>query len=308
MATVTANPAIDRTLRVERLEPGALHRVGDVDIEASGKGINVATALHGWGIPSVALGFVGGEPGRFVASELEARGIGTDLVWLDADTRINTKVIETASGRLTELNEKGPPIGEADVQALEVALDRQRGVHAYVFSGSLPPGAPASLYRELIGRVRGVGVLTVLDASGAPLAEGIAARPHWVKPNLVEMQQLLGRNLDTKEELCAAVSEVLARGVERVVLSLGAKGCIFADQKEVFWVKSRPVRVESPVGCGDTLVAALVYGALQGWAWKESAHFAVSAATARATTKTRAFPSLAATRAAGAGIDVEVIT
>ena len=57
--TVTLNPAIDETLEVEHLRPGATHRVLSRCRYAGGKGINVARALRVFAEDCVALTIAG---------------------------------------------------------------------------------------------------------------------------------------------------------------------------------------------------------------------------------------------------------
>ena len=56
IATVTLNPAIDKSITVRGFGIGKTNR-GEVDrIDAGGKGINVAKALRRWGSSVFALG------------------------------------------------------------------------------------------------------------------------------------------------------------------------------------------------------------------------------------------------------------
>ena len=105
----------------------------------------------------------------------------------------------------------------------------------------------------------------------------------------------------------AAIRTLQNRGVDKVVLSLGAEGALFASGGEVYWAKSAPFRVESPVGCGDTLVAATLYGGVQGWSWKETASFALAAASAAARKVGTDFPDLSEVERAAGGISVKMV-
>ena len=74
--TVTFNPAIDYVVRLAApLEVGQVNRACGEDCVVSGKGISVSGVLAQLGCPSVALGFVAGEPGAWLERGLAAQGL-----------------------------------------------------------------------------------------------------------------------------------------------------------------------------------------------------------------------------------------
>ena len=64
IVTVTMNPAIDKTVDIDRLQHGGLNRIQKVEYDAGGKGINVSTVFRNMGYDSTALGFVAGFTGQ----------------------------------------------------------------------------------------------------------------------------------------------------------------------------------------------------------------------------------------------------
>ena len=110
--TVTMNPAIDKTVDIDALVHGGLNRIKHVEYDAGGKGINVSKTIRELGSTSIATGFLGGNNGRTIANVLKEKEIESDFVWVDGETRTNTKVFEE-NGELTELNEPGPLISGA---------------------------------------------------------------------------------------------------------------------------------------------------------------------------------------------------
>ena len=58
--TVSMNPAIDKTVEIEALQPGGLNRIQKVEYDAGGKGINVSKTICELGGESIATGFLGG--------------------------------------------------------------------------------------------------------------------------------------------------------------------------------------------------------------------------------------------------------
>lgn len=73
--TNTLNPSIDISYQVECLEIGAVHRPIQMIKNAGGKGINVTKVLDDLGAEVTATGYLGGENGKWIQSQLEKRKI-----------------------------------------------------------------------------------------------------------------------------------------------------------------------------------------------------------------------------------------
>lgn len=143
--TVTMNPAIDKTIDVERLERGGLNRITHVEVDAGGKGINVSKTIHQLGGESIAVGFLAGDAGRTIQNVLHEWGIKTDFIEVEGETRTNTKVFER-TGELTELNEQGPEISAQDMEALLNKLEGYANENTlFVLAGSIPQGVEKDL-------------------------------------------------------------------------------------------------------------------------------------------------------------------
>lgn len=57
--TISANPALDLSVGLAQLVPGALHRAESVELTAAGKGVNMARVLAALGHPVCVTGFLG---------------------------------------------------------------------------------------------------------------------------------------------------------------------------------------------------------------------------------------------------------
>jgi fructose-1-phosphate kinase PfkB-like protein len=86
---------------------------------------------------------------------------------------------------------------------------------------------------------------------------------------------------DRAEQIEAMQTLVAQQRAQVVVLSLGEEGALLATQDSLLQVNAPANQVMSAVGAGDSLVAGLVSGFLQGWPWAKSLAWAsaVSAAT-----------------------------
>ncbi|GAA0450930.1 1-phosphofructokinase family hexose kinase [Streptomyces stramineus] len=285
--TVTLNTALDLTYRVPRLRPHTSHRVTGVAERPGGKGLNVARVLAALGVPTVVTGFVGGPTGEtlrgLLAESAEATGHLTDaLVPISGPTRRTVGVVDGSTGDTTQLNETGPDVTAQEWAAFTDAytslLPRVRAV---ALCGSLPPGVPVGAYARLVRQARAAGVPVLLDTHGEPLRRGIAARPDLVKPNAAELAALTG----STEPLRAAL-DARRRGAHAVAASLGAEGML-AVTPDGIWRAAPPQRLSgNPTGAGDSAVAGLLSGWLDGLSWPDRVARAVAlaAATVRAPT------------------------
>ncbi|BCU80666.1 tagatose-6-phosphate kinase [Polycladomyces abyssicola] len=281
--TVTCNPAIDQTVEVTVLRPGEVNRGQKVRMDPGGKGINVARVLKGWQTDVMATGWIGTANGDFVVNALDRMGILHQFVPVDAVTRINCKIAETKPQRMTELNAPGFRVDAKDVDAFIHLFDRLLDqAKVVVLSGSLPTGAPNGLYRDCIEMAKRKNVKAFLDAEGVPFKLGVDAVPFAVKPNRRELGGYVGTPLDTEQNVLEAGRRLLEIGIRWVAVSDGANGAWLMTETKT--IRTIPPRIEakSPVGSGDSMMAALVWGWLQGKSEEEVARFATAAGTVTA--------------------------
>lgn len=262
--TVTLNPAVDRTCRVECLAPGRVNRMKSVHSVAGGKGINVARVLRSFHMPAAAAGFLGGSGGRFIEKSMEEAGIECHFTKIRGETRTNTNILGE-DGAVTELLEPGPPVTEKELaQFRKQFLGCLERCGTVVLSGSAPEGVPEDIYGQLIEECHAAGCRVLLDTSGELLREGAKALPDLVKPNRKELEYLAGRELLNREELLKEARNLVCSGVGRVVVSLGEEGLLYVDREQELYQPAKRVAAVNTVGCGDTVTASFCMSLLAG--------------------------------------------
>jgi 1-phosphofructokinase len=265
VVTVTPNPAIDWTVTVPGFTPGAVNRASAERSRPAGKGVNVAAALAGYGHGAAATGFLGRDNAAAFESFFAGLGIEDAFVRVAGATRVGIKLVDPDRRETTDVNFPGPAVTGDDVDALLGRVDALAADGRwFVLAGSLPPGADAPLYAELTRRIRARGGLVVLDTSGDPLRHALDAAPQVVKPNVHELQALLGRALSTADDVADAARALLARGVELAAVSMGAEGALFVARDAVVHARPPSIPVGSTVGAGDAMVAGIVAARLAG--------------------------------------------
>lgn len=258
IATVTLNPAFDRTIYVEGLVCGDTNRILRTELDAGGKGINASRMLAVLGAETVALGFIGGTAGRFINHVLTEAGITTDFVHTCAETRTNVDIQDHDGMPPTTLNERGGPIEARELDQLkERVRDWAAKSKFMVFGGSVPKGLEPGIYAELIRIAQSQGAKAILDADNECLTLGLGACPMMIKPNIDEAKRLCGLDLVTPEDISVAARQLVKRGIELVVVSMGRRGAVAATMDECWHALPPDVIAVSTVGSGDSMVAGI---------------------------------------------------
>ncbi len=291
--TVTPNPGLDRTLTVADIRFDEVLRASASRADPGGKGINVSRALLALGLPSVALGFVGGTTGARLQADIQALGIRTDFTLIRGETRTNTVVMEADSRRLIKVNEAGPMIEPGECEALLTrAAELAQAGDWWVLSGALAPGLPDTFYAQLTDLVQTRGARVALDASGEALRRGAAARPFLVKPNALEAGEFSGIEVRDESSARDAAGFLLQCGVQVVALSLGADGLVLARGGEVVRVRAPRIQVRNTVGAGDALLAGVIYALERDLPLREAARWGAACGSAAAALDGTAFAAL----------------
>jgi 1-phosphofructokinase len=298
--TVTLNPALDKTAKVDLMRPNALNRLREVKLDAGGKGVNVSAMIQALGGDSIAVGFSGGGAGEELLSRIAQKGLRHEFVHIAAVTRTNLKVVAN-DGALTELNEPGPAISAGEWREMEQKLSGcgTKG-NIVVLSGSLPAGLGTDTYKNLSTMLRQSGAAVFLDADGEALRLALASAPNavpdYIKPNQHELLEYFGISDDecvSETQVIDLCRSLLERGIKQLALSMGGEGAIFVNRNGVWRAPALPVQVCSTVGAGDSMTGALAYGFEKGLEEYQCFALAMAASAGACTTEGTNPPSRA---------------
>ncbi len=260
LVCISANPAIDRRLRLESIALGEINRALSAQPFPGGKAAHVAMVAKALGVDVMWVGFLGGATGEQCESGLTECGIPLTVIRTHRETRANLELI-SADGRVTEILEPGGAVTESEVERLlttcrDLFSESERGTQVAI-SGSLPPGAPSDLYAELIRLAHVYGCRTLLDASGDALRQGLSAEPDFVKPNRREASEFADYAIDGPTTAVEVAQRLFDAGARSVAISLGADGIIWrsASSSDAFVAVPAALADCSPVGCGDAALA-----------------------------------------------------
>ena len=293
IATVTLNPAVDRTVSIPNFKAGKVNRVEWEQSDAGGKGVNVASVLADYGFSLAVTGFLGAENSYIFEQLFDRKKIEDRFVRIAGRTRSGIKVIDEVNQETTDLNFPGQAPTEGDVaQLFQIVEELAVDCHWFVLAGSIPAGLNPNIYGELVKLIKRQGRAVALDTSGEALRQALPATPTLVKPNIDELQELVGRPLETQAAVIRAAQSWLGQGMQTVVVSMGAQGAIFVEAGEVVLAQPPKVTVKSTVGAGDAMVSGTVAGKVQGLALAECARLATAFSVSAISQVGSGLPSL----------------
>lgn len=285
--TVTFNPAIDYIVQVGDMTLGATNRTQQEDLQFGGKGINVSAVLHNLGVANTALGFVAGYTGEAIEQRMQELGISTDFIHLNnGTTRINVKI--RGEGE-TAINGRGPDIPAEAVEQLMEKLDRICDGDTVILAGSVPVSTADDIYERILKRLLNKRVRTVVDAAGKLMENVLKYRPFLIKPNLSELGQLFGLELEQTQEIISCAQKLQERGARNVLVSLGGEGALLLDEEGMVHQIGVPQgKLKSSVGAGDSMVAGFIAGYEQSQDYDFALRMGAAAGSATAFSPTLA--------------------
>lgn len=255
--TLTPNTGIDHTLQISSFQLSNTIRAIDSAWGMGGKATDVSWILGKLGIPTRALGFAAGSNGSRMEKMLRERGVETDFVWVDGETRLNTVIVVPGEGQSTitssSLHVSREHLSEF-ASRYQKALE---GAACVVMGGSLPSGVPVRFYAEAIAEAHDYGVPVIFDSSGPSLDAGVRSHPELIKLNQAELEELLGYRPGSQQEVRRAAAKLRDEFGSNVIVTLGAEGAIAMSETDSYFVHPVSIPVASSAGAGDGVLAGM---------------------------------------------------
>jgi len=260
ITTVTLNPAIDKTVTVENFKASQVNRILSIQENLGGKGINVTKVLTHLGGISTALGFIGQKNLNLIMNFMTQEKFTTNFIPVDALTRTNTKIIDPITKDTTDINEPGFSVNATHIEQMRDRITYFSEQSSFmVFSGSVCQGIDPETFTELVKCVK-ANCKVVLDADGEILLAGLKAAPFLIKPNIHELEKLIGHNLESDQAIIQACQHLIQKyHVSYILVSMGEYGSLLVSSQETLKVNALKVEVVSTVGAGDSMLAGFLY-------------------------------------------------
>ena len=246
--TVTMNPSIDTRYEVDHLVIDDVNRVTPHKT-AGGKGLNVSRVLVQLGDDVLATGLLGGHSGAYLGNLMDEDHIPHRFTPIAGESR--TCIALLHDGNQTELLESGPAVSAEELEAF------------------LANYVPSTCYAQMVAAAVAAGKPVLLDTSGAALDAALdaASKPTLVKPNLTEINALLGTAFTTEQadELGDAVAaDARFQGIPWVVVTMGAAGAVAFHEGHRYRVTTPAIEAVNATGSGDSTVAGFAHAIAQG--------------------------------------------
>ena len=284
--TITPNPALDKSTRVEYINPDQKLRCEQPSYEPGGGGINVSRAIRRLEGDSRAYHLSGGPIGEMFCDLLDKEGVKHTPIPIKGITRVSFTAMEESTNQQYRFTMPGPEVEEKAWQdLLDQALNQTEEAMIIVASGSLPPGVPINFYGLLAGRVKGTEHQLIVDSSGEELKAAADQGVTLLKPNMRELKHLADEEIQNEAQQEDVVQKLLDQNkAQVVVVSLGAAGVLLASSDGFERIRAPTVNIKSKIGAGDSMVAGIVLGLSQEKSLGEAVRYGVAAGASAVAT------------------------
>ena len=260
--TVTLNPAIDKLLFLPEFKKNITNRLTKVDDSIGGKGTHVSINLSALGVKNNAFGIAHGATGKQIISMLDAHeNVNVKFIHRDElESRTNYLMVED-TGDCCVLASRGVTVTKEDMdEFLSILKETLKAGDVLVLSGDTSNCYDSRVYNFMLKELKDYHLKVYIDASGATLIDCLDASPYLIKPNQDELGQICGREIETEEEIIAAIESLAKYHIEVIAVSLGGDGSIVKTPEGIYRVMPPTVPVKNTIGCGDCFLSGLIYG------------------------------------------------
>lgn len=244
----------------------------DVNLVPGGKGANQAYAVGKLGGKVEMLGAVGDDLyGKMLIENLQDVGVGTSgievisgtptgnaFISVDKEGENSIIVVQGANNKLTTqmIDKHLNLIEEADIIIMQMEIPL--GVVEYV---------------KILAKEKGKKVILDPAPAQKDLSEQFLKGFNIVKPNETELQTLIGKKISTEEELILGAKELLEKGIQTVIVTLGGEGALLVKKDREEYFKAQKVMAIDTTAAGDCFTAALALALSEGKDYAEAIRF-----------------------------------
>jgi 6-phosphofructokinase 2 len=282
--SISLNPTIDISSEAEKIAPIQKTRTHNEKFHPGGGGVNVARVIAMLGGTVELLFLAGGAMGPILEDYLDRTTIECCKINIQQSTRFAYMVYEQQTGLEYRFVTQGPNVSREELSQVLEHVKKFEGDYI-ILSGSLPQGVPNNTYALIADIANRNNIPCIVDCSGESLKCVLeTGNIYLIKPNLRELEELVGRGLGPQCAQKVALELVRSGSAQNIVVSMGAAGAFLANEEGTLFIPARSVTVRSAVGAGDSFVGAMVYSLAAGNSVQNAFRFGVAAGGAAVMT------------------------
>lgn len=252
---VVGSANIDLTTFTEQFpKPGETIFGQKFDLGFGGKGANQAVAARLCGAEVTMVARVGSDLfGPATIENFKKQGIDTTHVKQVEGLSSGVAPIfvePNGQNRIFVVKGANEALKPADVDA---AADVLRSADCIVLQFEIP--LPTVYYTIAFAGRNGIRCI-LNPAPGQPVEMGALAGLDYFVPNESEAESITGMPVRSVAEAERCAEKLLAGGIRRVIITLGANGCLLAGQEAREHLPAFPVRSIDSTGAGDAFIGS----------------------------------------------------
>lgn len=285
---VVGSSNVDLIVKSDKIpKPGETVLGGTFYKAAGGKGANQAVAASRAGGDVSFISCVGYEYGEASIEGFRRDGINVDYVKQDPDVatgialimidKNGENIISVASGAnlsltVSDIQKAKHLITDADILLMQLEI-------------------PIEVVEEAAKIASSAGVTTILNPAPAiPLSDDLLKCISILTPNESETEILTGMTVRNEPDALKAAAVLHKKGVDVVILTIGAKGALLSTMDETKIISGHKVEAKDTTAAGDVFNGALSVAIADNKSLDEAIQFA-NAAAAVSVTRMGAQPS-----------------
>ncbi|CAM4148999.1 ribokinase [Erysipelothrix inopinata] len=241
-------------------------------INPGGKGANQAVTAKRLGANVKMVGQLGDDPnGEIFVRVLDEEGIDIQDILIDTkqSTGVGFITKETSGdNRIIVIPGANMTYKYSDFEKIIDKLDE-------ISIAILQLEMDFEVTYKIISKLQNLQIPIILNPAPAQiLSDKWLSKINYLTPNETELGILTNSVIETLEDVEKAVNQLLNKGVDNVIVTLGDKGAYFANQFETGYVEANKVEVVDTVAAGDSFNGALAVAILEGKSMRDSVMFA----------------------------------
>lgn len=247
-----------------------------------GKGANQAVAVARLKVPTTMIGRVGSDEfGQTLLAKLQADDVNTADVLVDETISSGVAMIavdDQSENHIIVIPGANGQVDESDVDRVTRHLP---GAAALLLQFEIPLTAVLAAANT----AHQAGVRVILDPAPArsDIPAELYASVNIITPNAVEATQLVGFPVHDPATAAQAATVLQQRGVESVVIKLGATGVFCATPEESFFVPAFAVKAVDTVAAGDAFNGGMAAALADGLSLRQSVTWGAATGALSAT-------------------------